>query len=181
MSINELIGQLFGLVGLVIIVLSFQCQKNKTFFIMQGIGSLAFVINFLLIGAFAGSMYNLVNLIRGVLFQKEDKKTWKLVLVNSLYTVSYLISLMLIWGDWFMVTISAIPYVALFVMSIFMWNNNGKHIRYFQMTIMSPSWIIYNSFNFSLGGLLCESFNIVSSVISLVRYRKSGFDDNNQR
>ncbi len=176
MGIRELIGQLFGMIGLVIIVSSFQCKKNKTFFVMQGAGSMAFVLNFLLIGAYAGAMYNFVNLIRGLLFSKEDKKLWKLILVNFLYTASYGISLVLIRGDWFMVFISAIPFVALFIMSIFMWMNSGKYIRYFQMSVMSPSWIVYNCFNFSLGGILCESFNIISSIVSLVRFRKTGFE-----
>ena len=176
MSSRELVGQLFGMIGLVIIVLSFQCKKNKLFFVMQGTGSMAFVINFLLIGAYAGAMYNFVNLIRGLLFSKEDKKLWKLILVNVLYTASYLISLVIILGDWFMIFISAIPYAALIVMSIFMWMNNGKHKRYFQMTIMSPSLIVYNSFNFSLGGILCESIAIISSIVALVRFRKTGFE-----
>jgi len=66
--------------------------------------------------------------------------------------------------------------VTLFTMSILMWMGNGKHIRYFQVSLMSPAWIVHNIFNFSLGGILCESFNMVSSVVALVRYRKEGFD-----
>lgn len=176
MTIKEIIAQGFGIIGLIIIVWSFQCKQNKNFFLTQGIGSFAFVINFLLINAYAGALFNLTNLVRGLLFSKEDKKVWKLVAVNALYTACFAFSTYLAWGDWFMIFIASLPYVTLFTMSILMWMGNGKHIRYFQVSLMSPAWIVHNIFNFSLGGILCESFNMVSSVVALVRYRKEGFD-----
>ncbi len=176
MDFQNILAQFFGLVGLVIIVYSFQCKKNKNFFLLQGIGSFMFFINFLLIAAYAGALFNLTNLIRGLLFSKEDKKIWKLALVIFCYTACFLFSVVLIWGNWFMIFISALPYVTLVAMSVFMWLGNGTHIRIFQMSVMSPAWIVHNVFNFSLGGILCESFNIISTIISFVRYGKDGFE-----
>ncbi len=178
MNLKEIIAQIFGLIGLVIIVYSFQCKKNRNFFLLQGIGSFMFFLNFLLINAYAGALFNLTNLVRGLLFSKEDKKVWKLVFVNVLYTACFAFSTYLVWGDWFMIFIAALPYVTLLVMSILMWLANGKHIRYFQVTLMSPAWIIHNIFNFSLGGILCESFNMISTIISFIRYGKDGFENN---
>ena len=177
MNTREIIAQIFGLIGLVIIVSSFQCKKNRNFFLLQGIGSFAFVINFLLINAYAGALFNLTNLIRGLLFSKEDKKVWKLVLVLTLYTVCFAFSIFLSWGNTFMIFIASLPYVTLMVMSVLMWLSDGKYIRYFQVTLMSPAWIIHNIFNFSLGGILCESFNMVSTIVSFIRYGKDGFEN----
>lgn len=176
MSAIEIIAQLFGLVGLVIIVSSFQCKKNKNFFLMQGIGSIAFVINFLLINAYAGALFNLTNLIRGFLFSKEDKKKWKLILLIVLYTVCLGFSLYLIWGDWFMMLMATLPFMGLVPMTVLMWMTDGKRIRYFQVAFMSPAWIVHNIFNFSLGGILCESFSMISTIISFIRYGKDGFE-----
>lgn len=176
MTFQEFLAQTFGIIGLIIIVYSFQCKKNKWFFLLQGIGSFMFFLNFLLIAAYAGALFNLTNLVRGLLFSKEDKKIWKLITVILFYTVCFVFSVSLIWGDWFMIFVSALPYVTLVVMSVLMWKGNGKHMRIFQVSLMSPAWIVHNIFNFSLGGILCESFNMVSSVIALVRYRKSGFE-----
>ena len=172
----DFIAQGFGLIGMGIIVYSFQCKKNKYFFLMQGIGSLMFFLNFILIRAYAGAFFNLTNLVRGLLFSKNTQKPWKLTLIEILYTISFGFSVYLVWGDWFGVFIAALPYVTLLIMSVLMYGGNGKHIRYFQLTLMSPSWIVHNIFNFSLGGILCESFNMISSVISLVRYGKEGFE-----
>ncbi len=177
MNVKEITAQVFGLIGLVIIVMSFQCKKNRNFFLLQGVGSFAFVINFILIYAYAGALFNLTNLVRGLLFSKEDKKVWKLVLVEGLYTACFVFSVILTWGDWFMIFIASLPYVTLLIMSVLMWRANGKHIRYFQVTLMSPAWIVHNIFNFSLGGILCESFNMISTVISFIRYGKDGFEN----
>lgn len=179
MTLKEIIAQGFGLLGLVIIVSSFQCKKNKNFFLLQGIGSLAFVLNFFLINAYAGAMFNLTNMIRGLLFSKEDKKIWKLVLIITLYTVCFAFSTFISWGDWFGIFIISLPYITLVAMSVFMWLANGKYIRYFQVSLMSPAWIVHNIFNFSLGGILCEAFNMISTIISFIRYGKDGFENKN--
>ena len=72
------IAQVFGIIGLVIIVCSFQCKQNKNFFIMQGTGSFMFFLNFILIGAYGGAFFNLANLLRGLIFADGKKKMWKL-------------------------------------------------------------------------------------------------------
>ena len=99
MSIREICAQILGIIGLIIIVSSFQCKKNKTFFLLQGIGSFMFFLNFIMISAYAGALFNLTKIIRGLLFAKEDKKVWKLVLVILCYTICFAFSVILIFGD----------------------------------------------------------------------------------
>ena len=167
----ELIAQAFGIVGLVIIVLSFQFKKNSTFFLLQGTGSLMFFINFILIGAWAGAFFNMCNLLRGLLFMKDAKKMWKLALVEATYAGCFVFSVVLD-HSLKQILLAALPCVALLIMSVFMWKGNSRHIRYCQIFCSSPGWIVHNIFNLSVGGLICECFNMVSSVIYLVRLRK---------
>ncbi len=176
MQPTYIISQIFSIIGFFIIVYSFQCKKNKNFFLMQGIGSFMFFVNFILIGAYAGAFFNLTNFVRGMLFSKNDNKKWKLALTIALYTFCFIFSSYLIRGDWFGIFIAFLPYITLVVMSVLMWKGNPKHIRIFQFTLMSPAWIIHNIVNFSLGGIVCESFNIVSSVVALLRMRKKADD-----
>lgn len=178
MGISDIIAQALGLVGLVIIVFSLQCKGNRNFFLMQGLGGFMFFLNFMIIGAYAGALFNLTNLVRGLLFSKNDSKLWKLIVTVSLYTLCFVFSVIYIWGDWFMIFISALPYVTLVIMSVLMWLGNGKHIRYFQFWLQSPAWIVHNIFNFSLGGIICESLNMLSVVVAFVRHGKEGFENN---
>jgi len=173
MSVKEIIGQIFGVFGLLMFVLSFQCKNSKKLVFVQGIGGLMFFINFLLIGAYGGALFNLTILIRGLLYKNKNGKLWKPIFVDLLFTISYIYSLTLIWGDILQIVLTTLPYISLLMMSIFMWNENGKLIRYFQVGALSPAWLIHNIFNFTLGGILAEVFNIVSAVVSLIRFKEN--------
>ncbi len=167
----DIIAQGCGIIGLIIIVASFQCKSNKNFFLMQGSGSLFFVLNFLLIGAYGGALFNLSNLIRGLLFSKNAKKPWKLIVVEIAYTACFIFSIILDHSPK-QILLVFIPFSALIIMSVLMWRGNDKTIRKFQIAYMSPSWIVHNIFNLSIGGLICEVFNMVSSAIYLFRLQK---------
>lgn len=171
-EIKEIIGQIFGIFGLLMFVVSFQCKDSKKLIFVQGIGGMMFFINFLLIGAYGGALFNLTVLIRGLLYMKIDGKVWKPVLVEVLFTVAYVYSLTLVKGDILQIVLTTLPYVSLLIMSVLMWKQNGKLIRYFQIATLSPSWLIHNIFNFTLGGILAEIFNMISVIVSLVRFKK---------
>ena len=164
----EFIAQAFGIIGLVIIVLSFQFKKNSSFFLLQGTGSFMFFLNFILIGAWGGALFNLCNLLRGLLFLKDAKKPWKLAVVEASYAICFVVSVIMDHAPWQIFLVS-LPCVALIIMSVFMWKGNSKHIRWCQITCSSPAWIVHNIFNLSIGGLVCECFNIISSIIYLIR------------
>ena len=168
----DILAQGFGIVGLIIIVLSFQFKKNSLFFLAQGMGSFMFFLNFMLIGAYGGAMFNMCNLLRGLTLMKNPQKKWKLVINVISYVVCFCVSVYLD-SSLRNIILVVLPCVALVAMSVFMWLGNSRHIRIFQILASSPAWIIHNIFNLSIGGLLCESFNMVSSVIYLFRLKKA--------
>ncbi len=176
MDLKEIIGQIFGLVGLLMFVLSFQCKSSKKLVFVQGIGGLMFFINFLLIEAYGGALFNLTIMIRGLLYNNKNGKLWKPALVEVLFTVAYIYSLTLIKGDILQIVLTTLPYVSLLIMSVLMWNDKGKAIRYFQIGALSPSWLIHNVFNFTLGGILAEIFNMISAIVSLLRFKNTDCD-----
>lgn len=170
---KELIGQIFGIFGLILFVVSFQCKDSKKLVLVQGIGGMMFFINFLLIGAYGGAFFNLTVLVRGLLYTKKDNKIWRPLLVELLFTAAYIYSLVLVKGDILQIVLTTLPYISLLVISVLMWKENGKYIRRFQIAALSPSWLIHNIFNFTLGGILAELFNITSAIVSLVRFKNT--------
>ncbi|MBE7028290.1 MAG: YgjV family protein [Ruminococcaceae bacterium] len=172
MELKEIIGQIFGIFGLLMFVSSFQCKNSKKLVFVQGIGGLMFFINFLLIGAYGGALFNLTILIRGLLYIKKDK-IWKPLIVEILFTLAYVYSLVLIKDDILQIVLTTLPYLSLLVMSALMWKENGKSIRVFQVGALSPSWLIHNIFNFTLGGILAEVFNMISAIVSLLRFKNN--------
>jgi len=172
MGIKEIIGQIFGIIGLIVFVLSFQCKNSKKLVLVQGIGGLMFFINFILIEAYGGALFNLTILIRGLLYMKKDNKIIKPLIVEILFTLAYIYSLTLVSGNMLQIVLTTLPYISLLIMSVLMWKENGKLIRYFQIATLSPSWLIHNIFNLTWGGILAEVFNIISAVISIFRFKE---------
>ena len=73
MTYTEIIGQGFGILGMMSYILSFQAKKNYLYFIFQSFGATFFALNFFLIGAYTGFAMNVVNIIRSLLLSKSDR------------------------------------------------------------------------------------------------------------
>ena len=173
-----IVAQAFGILGLIFNVLSFQAKRNKMLFVTQAIGGISFAINFILIGDIASCLFNLMNLVRGVIFIRSKKRIWEIMLVEAFYVACFAFSVSRIWGSWFDISLSLLTFISLVTLSFVMWKGNPRYIRYTQLCMSSPAWIVNNIFHFTLGGLLCEIFSMCSVVISLIRFRKTGFEEN---
>jgi len=178
MEINFIVGQAFGIVGLVLMAISYQSKGNKSLFVMQALSGLAFAVNFVLIKDISAALFNVTNLFRGLIFAKTRKRIWEVVTVEALYTACFAFSLINIWGIWLDVFLSCFTFTGLAVMTFVMWRANSRHIRYTQLFLTSPSWLVNNFFHFTLGGILCEVFAMCSVIVSFIRYRKNGFENN---
>lgn len=176
MDYTEITAQAFGILGFLFAVFSFQNKKNKSFFIMQALSGLMFFVNFLLIGAISAALFNFVNLIRGFIFSNGKRSKASITIVQVLYAVCFAFSLTMIKGQPLQIFLSSLTYVALIASSIVMWCGNGKYIRYMQFFFTSPAWLVHNVFNFTLGGILCECFNMLSVAVSFIRFGKDGFE-----
>ena len=56
---------------------------------------------------------------------------------------------------------------------------NEKVLRYIQIFVVSPLWIVYNTLGaeVSIGGILCETFVVTSSLVYLIRHRKDSKEE----
>ena len=143
-----------------------------------------FFLNFWLIGAISGALFNIASLVRGLLLSRNGKRVWKLVFIEAILTACFAYSLaqtvreegFTLASGWLAILLSGLTFASLLTITVFMWRGNGKHIRYVQFFFNSPAWILYNSFNFTLGGIICEVLNMVSIIVSFIRYGKNGFE-----
>lgn len=152
-------------------VMSFQSKKNTNFFIIQGIGNCLFFVHFLLLGQPAGAFMNLLGLIRSVCLNVKKLKN---VFCEITLMACFIAVAVIFYDNWLTVLIL----IAQLVGTVAFWLDNGKIIRICQLAISSPAWLIHNIVNFSIGGIVTEAFNIISTIISLIRFRKTGFESN---
>ena len=55
-------------------------------------------------------------------------------------------------------------------------SGNGTLIRKVELFYSTPVWIVNGCINFTLGGIVSCSFNMISIIVSFVRFGKQGFE-----
>lgn len=166
----EILAQIIGILGTCAAFISFQLKENKKFFILQATSGLMFALNFLLLGAPTGCVLNLINIYRGAVMA-GGKRLHKLPFLISIQLI-YIIATALTYTNIF----SVIALTAQLIGTLAMWSGSGKTIRILQLFCVSPLWLVHNIFVFSIGGIVCEVFNIGSIIVSLIRFGKKGFE-----
>lgn len=167
--------QALGILGMTCAVISQQCRKNLFYFLFQAGCSGFFLVQFLLTHSYTGMILNSLNILRSVVMLGGEryKKTWILIALELAYTAATAISVFVLHDSMWL---SLLILAAQILGTLVIWTGNGKYIRYGQLTVISPPWLIYDAFAHSIGGVLCEVFNLVSTTIALIRYRKTGFE-----
>lgn len=165
----DIIAQVIGILGTCAAILAFQCKKNTHMFLAQALSGLLFTVNFIMLGAYGGGLLNFVNVIRGVALVYIPDKHRKLVCLGSI----------LLYGLVTVITyegyMSIIILVAQIVGTITMMINSGKIIRLTHLCVVGPLWMYHNYACGSIGGVLCEVFNITSIIVSIIRHGINGF------
>ena len=167
--------QLIGYVGTACALISYQCNKNRNYFLFQMGCAIAFTVQFTLLSSWAGMLLNVFSIMRGIIFALGDKckKIGYLILTEFCFLASCIAAPVFFGEKWW---ISALLFIAQGGGTLAMWTRNGKTIRIFQLCMISPLWILNNVYYASIGGVICEVFNITSVVVSFVRFRKTGYD-----
>lgn len=168
-------AQLLGYVGMACALLSYQCKKNRNYFFMQTGCAIAFTLQYLLLGAWSAMLLNVVAIARGIFFSLDEKyRKRSLFLSIEVAFILFAVLSVLIFHEVWWIALAVL--IAQAGGTVAMWTRNGKTIRITQLAVVSPLWLLNNFYYFSIGGILCESFNILSVIISFIRFHKTGYD-----
>ena len=167
--------QLIGYIAMACCLLSYQCKKNKNYFIMQTVSGIAFTLHFFLLGAWSGMLLNAVGSLRGIFFSLGEKfhKQYIHLSIQAAILACSVLSVTVFGEVWW---IALCIFLAQAGGTLSQWTRNGKTIRLTQMLWVSPFWLVNNFYYFTIGGILTESFNILSVLISMLRFHKTGYD-----
>ncbi len=167
--------QLIGYVGTACALTSYQCKKNRSYFLFQMGCGIAFTVQFAILESWAGMFFNIFSIMRGIIFALGDKckNKFYLYFMEFCFAASSLVSFLVFGEKWW---IAALLFVAQGGGTLAMWSRNGKTIRVTQLFCISPLWIVNNVYYASIGGVVCEVFNMLSVIVSFIRFRKTGYD-----
>ena len=173
---TNIVAQALGIFGMLAAMISYQCKTNKNYFIFQGLSGAFFSAQFILIGAWAGLIFNAYNIVRALAYQSKKAKSVACVVgLECLVLTAAMISIFVFKEAWWLVSFTLIAQIT---GTFAMWTRDGKKIRISQMAVVSPFWLFYDLLIPvpSIGGILCEVFNMASVIISFIRFKKTGFD-----
>lgn len=168
----EIIGQILGIVAMILYAISYQFKKPALFYIFSFGGATAFCISYLLLGKTGGFICNVVSLLKALylwLFPAVKRKA-HFVSFILLYIAVTVITIVFEFD-----TMLALLTLAASIAHTYMFfQDNPKVLRYIQILLVSPMWIVYNVLGdeIAIGGILCETFVVASSIIYLIRHRK---------
>lgn len=158
-------AQLLGVLGFIFSVISFQQNTQKRIVFVQFLANVSFTIHFYLIGAYTGSILNGIAIIRSFVYCFKDKKWASSNIWIVIFSLAFVVAGIYTWEG----PLSILPIVAMVLSSISFGIKNPKLVRriYFPC---SPMWLIYNIAGHSIGGVLTESFAMISIIIGMLRF-----------
>ena len=131
-------------------------------------------MNFLLLGAWVGGILNIIAAIRAVIFLnkeklKADRPMW-LIGFTASYAAVYILSFT-VFGTLatpYNFVIELLPVIGMVATTVGFSLRRAADVRKCGL-VSSPSWLIYNISNFSLGAIICETLSLISIVAGIIR------------
>ena len=178
MTAYDILAQAIGILAMAFNILSYQQKTAKRAIGFQLFGCTLFAVNFFMLGAVVGGIMNLVGAFRSIVFMKKDTFRanhigW-LVFFVGVYVTSYLLTFTL-FGTPFTLKngiLELLPILAMTASTISFRFGNAKTIRLFGL-ISSPTWLVYNIANGSIGAIVCEVVSLVSIGVGILRHDRN--------
>lgn len=175
MDLFQLIAQIVGIFAMAFNIASYQQKTRERAIGCQLCGGFLFSVNFLMLGAIVGGLLNLIAVVRAVIFLNKDKLKadrlpW-LVGFTAVYLLCYLLTFTLFGAEPTAkkLVIELLPVIGMVATTISFRYTDAKTIRKYGL-ISSPSWLIYNIANFSIGAIVCEVLSLCSILIGMFRF-----------
>ena len=171
-----IIAQAFGIVGMALNAVSYQAKSQRAIILFQFFGGALFMINMFLLHAYMGALLNAIGVVRAAVYANKEKIR-NIRLCAGLFIGAFLLSYVAVFTLFgkeltaINALVELLPLLAMTAMTVAFSLPSAQTVRGFAL-FSSPCWLIYNCVNLSVGGILCESFSIVSAVTAMIWNRK---------
>ena len=157
------VAQLFGIIALVVLVMSFQKDKKGTLLKYQIFSSLLFALQYLFLNAISGCLMNLMTMIRNLIYKKFNDK------IPIIYLILVIICMIILSLISYKGIISLLPTFAVILYSIALWQKNLTITRIIEI-ISCSLYIIYNIKVLAISGLISTFIEILSTTTAIYKF-----------
>ncbi len=183
--------QVIGFIGIGLNILSVQFNKHWKIMLFKTLGSMTFVLQYILLGAWVGVIMDLIGSIRNVIFtlnvkNNKSNKFW-IVFFSFITVLAGVTTIILTWDksigyaqNWstnqntvliIAVSISIISIIAKLLTTIAYGFKNPHVIRMVNLP-SNACWVIYNAVAFSIAGVINDLMCLISIIIAEIRFKK---------
>ena len=160
-----IIAQTFGVIALILTVISIQFKTKEKIVMCSVLANIVVAIQFFLLDAITGGVISIINAIRCIVFYIYKKKDLKpsiitLIIFEIVAIISGCISWQNIW--------SLIPILVTVLYTYGLWQDNVKVIR-ITTGIVGGGWAIYDLIVKAYVGALQETSQLISAIIAIYR------------
>ena len=163
----EYIANLIGLIAVVIYLLGYQQKTRKRIILYNASSRALYILQYILLSAFAGAVLDVAGIISSVLAQKKDnfiiKKHLKLFVICV--NVFIILSGFVVYENMY----SLLPVIGVVLHTSALWITNEKRIRIVSL-LGCPFWLIYNIVSGAYGSAVGDMFSIISILTAVFRY-----------
>lgn len=157
------IAQLIGLIGLIIVICSFQKNDKKTLLNYQIISTIFFGIQYILLKATSGFFMNITMCIRNLIFTRYDNKVPK-IYITIIIIIMIALSLLSYNGP-----ISLLPCIGSTIYTITLANSSLKSTR-IANSITCILYIIYNIKVYAIAGIISATLELLSTLVAIYKF-----------
>lgn len=166
MEPHIIIGQILGIIAVIISAISYQAKTQKSLLLINLAATTVIATHYLLLGSYAGAIMNAACILRNVAFCYRDKRFLRSSALPYVMAGIIVVVGCFSWGG----PADILLLVALAVNTVFMSFDNAQTIR--KSVILTSSLIlIYNVILGSFGGCANEVLAISSAIIGVIRFR----------
>lgn len=168
-----IVSQIIGFAAVALYLLSFQLKKRGQIVWATCLSNVLYVLQYVLLGAFSGAILDGLSALSSFFAAKKNtpkfKKHGKWIAISTLvFIVFFGVLLAIIQRD----LIELLPIAGALLQTGGLWVEDEQRIRIFGLAC-APFWLAYNYISCAYGAAFGSVLTIISSVIALVRYRKT--------
>ena len=161
----NLIAQIMGIIGLIVIVIGLQAKEKKHMLLAQTVTNICFVIQYFILGAITGAVIEIVNAIRTLTFYVWDKKELK----SNIMLLSIFVILVIGFGIYtYKNVFSILPIFSSIAATYGGWQKSSKVMR-IGLLASSSILMIHDLYFGAYAGVLTYLIIFSSTLIGMIR------------
>lgn len=164
----EIIGQVISVIAVIVSFITYQMKSSRAIFATLSIATGISCIAYALLGGTVALVLNLFSIVRNICYYNKDKKILSSKALPVVLALIMGVMSIFAWEGWH----STFFVVGLMLNTLAMGYFGPQNLRK-SILLTSSLIMIYNLFIPSIGGTINELVAISSSIIGLIRYRKT--------